>query len=142
MSSLKSSKSGLLCAQAISRLMALALIFAFFLVSGCDKGSSSRSTASKATSGDYEILVTITQPANNSSFRVGDSFEFVAVATGGTGTYGWTWRMEGGGHPSRSYTGETATITFPHTGKYKVTVIVTDSNGITGKDSVNITIGS
>lgn len=109
---------------------------------GCDDSSSTRSTAKKATSGDYEILVTITQPSDNSSFRVGDSFEFLAVATGGTGTYGWTWTMEGGGHPPRAFTGENVTITFPHTGRYKVTVTVTDSNGIIGKDSIHINIGS
>jgi hypothetical protein len=129
------------------------LLIGFFLFGvvavfpGCDSSSSTRSSAKEATSGDYEILVTITQPVNNSRLVLGPDHPPVtlrAEAKGGVeDTYGWTWIVEGGGHAARSFAGESdgdAEIVFEHSGLYKITVIVKDINGITGRDSINVEI--
>jgi len=133
--------------QRFAWLMIGFVLFGVAVFPGCDSSSSTRTTAKEATSGDYEILVTITQPVDNSRLILGVDHPPVSLRAEATGgledTYGWTWVVEGGGHAARSFAGEgdgDAEIEFEHSGQYKITVIVKDRNGITGRDSINVEI--
>jgi len=59
------------------------------------------------------------------------------VATGGTGTYNYTWVIQG---PTitNTATGETPTLNLFETGQHDITVTASDSNGITGRDSITL----
>jgi hypothetical protein len=117
------------------------MLFIYSLIS-CEGSSSTRSAAKDATSGDYQINAQILVPADGATvvFISGSSnVTFSASATGGTGTYGFTWTVQG---PTTvaSASGANPTIIFQEVGAHKVSVTVEDSNGIIGTDSVNITV--
>jgi PKD repeat protein len=122
-------------------LLSVCLLFVYSLF-GCEGSSSTRSAAKDATSGTYEINAQITAPADGVTvqFINGSSdVSFSATATGGTEPYGFTWDIKG---PTRntSATGQTATITFLEEGDHTIILTVRDSNGITGTDSITITV--
>jgi len=104
--------------------------------------SDTRSQAKSSTSGDYEINVQITTPVDGSTVTFADgstTTEFTAVYTGGTEPVGLNWLLQG---PTTSSTssGSPATLLFQETGPHTITATAIDSRGITGSDSISITV--
>ncbi len=87
--------------------------------------------------------VTITSPTDGSEVKVGQTVNFTGEATGGdedTYAFNWTWG-DGTETSSGSDNGETsAEKTYDQTGEVTVQLRVTDLDGVTGTDEINITV--
>lgn len=127
----------------------LFLLICIFSLVGCSGSSSdSRSAAKKATSGPYEIFVTINSPNDGDTVLFSTDgasdpttdVEFSAFAKGGTGTLTYTWTIQGPTVTSTASGQDLAQITFYETGPHKLTVTVKDENGVTGSDSITVFI--
>jgi len=78
-------------------------------------------------SGSSEVEVSMSSTQSTVSGYVGVSMQFQASASGGTGSYVYSWQFEDG---QLNYnTGETAGCTWYSPGVYQATVKVTDTNG-------------
>ena len=122
-------------------LACLAILLSHLLLFACD-GSDTRSTAKSAISGTYEIQTRIIAPVDGSTivFVGGTSnVTFTSSVSGGTEPLGYTWKTEGP-TTTNNATGSSPTITFLELGDHKVTLTATDSIGLTGLDSITITI--
>lgn len=120
-------------------MLALAVLFA------CSDSSKTRSEAkSSVSAGAYDIIVHITSPRNGDTvawYLDGTTWEtdtvFNVMATGGSGDYTYTWRLDGP-TTSLSANGDAPEITFMENGSIKVTVTVVDSKGISGSATIYV----
>ena len=115
----------------------------------CSDSSSTRSQAQSATndSGDYQVRVIIQSPrdgdtiawilnATTGEFETDSRWE--ASATGGSGTYSYTWNVVGP-NTSISATGENPDeITLAENGVLTLTVTAVDSNGLSDSDTIRV----
>ena len=90
--------------------------------------------------GNTAPAVTISAPANNSSFTAGTSIQFTGTANDTqdgslTGSLAWTSSLDGAIGSGGSFTTSTLSV-----GSHTITASVTDSGGLSGGDSISVTV--
>ncbi len=126
-------------AHLVKRIVSF-LIVTFFAV-GCSGGGGG---GSDDTSGETPntLSISITSPGSPITVAAGDSVEFQGAASKGTSPYNFEWNF---GSAARNYLSEGTTppgqvITFGATGTYNVSLTATDNSGVSGNDSVTVTV--
>ena len=79
------------------------------------------------------ILVTI---QGNSSVLPNELCYWTAIATGGTGSYSYDWKVNGGGSFPNS-----SQFSYSSSSSYSLSVMVTDGTSVPGSQLVNISVG-
>jgi PKD repeat protein len=102
-------------------------------------GSDSKTiTVTDGDSNVDPVTATITAPANNATFNVGQAIDFTGEASGGDGDYSYTWNFGDG----TSSFGGGYSKTYDTAGTYTVTLTVSDFAERVDSDSINVTIQS
>ncbi|MEK7586452.1 MAG: PKD domain-containing protein, partial [Patescibacteria group bacterium] len=81
----------------------------------------------------------ITSPANNSSFDINESINFVGSATGGTAPYTFVWNF---GDSTPNTAGQTVSHSYASAGSKTATLTVTDFVGATKTATVTVSINT
>ncbi|MEK7552837.1 MAG: PKD domain-containing protein, partial [Patescibacteria group bacterium] len=97
--------------------------------------SESGSVETRETESVVSLGATITSPANNATFNLGQSITFSASATGGRPPYAYTWNF---GDGTEAF-GQTYDKTYTTAGTRTVTLTVTDFNGVQKNTSISVT---
>lgn len=78
----------------------------------------------------------ITSPANNATFNVGQSINFAGTATGGTAPYSFVWTF---GDSTTAF-GENYSKSYTTTGTKTVRLTVSDHNAVEGETTITLNI--
>ncbi len=103
-------------------------------------GQSCDENADVCVPGNTAPSVTITAPPNGSSFNVGDPITFSGTASDAedgniSANLSWTSSIDGAIGTGASFTTSSLSV-----GSHTITASVTDSGGLSGSDSINVTV--
>ncbi|HPR52007.1 MAG TPA: PKD domain-containing protein [Deltaproteobacteria bacterium] len=120
----------------------VSLITVIFLAAGCSGGSGGGGSEGSPGDTTNPLGISITSPGSAITVAAGDSVEFKGSVSEGTSPYNFQWNF---GNAARNYqsqgtTPPTQVITFGATGTYNVSLTATDDSGVSGNDSVTITV--
>lgn len=132
-------------------LTGIVLAMSVFFLQACSKSSDTRSEAQNAvnSSGEYQVNATIQSPLDGSTIAwlfnatTGEfetDTEFNASATGGSGSYTFTWVIDGPTTSVQANGEDPDEITLAENGILTITLTVVDSDGLS--DSETITVNS
>jgi hypothetical protein len=106
-----------------------------------DTASASRTVTVAAANGDLIPSATITSPAANVVIAQGGSVNFQGSVVSGNAPYKYRWNFGTGG-PTKVTVEDPGNVTFPTSGTYQVSFIVTDQDRDVSIDTVSVTVGS
>ena len=105
----------------------------------CDGQPAGATRCINHTSCGGPLTASIESPSNGDVFFAGiDTITFIGNASGGSGSYTYSWDLGNGD----IRTGQSFTYNYSNTGSYIVTLTVTDSASNTATDTVTIQINS
>jgi len=84
------------------------------------------------------LTASIESPSNGDIFFTGDTITFIGNASGGSGSYTYSWDLGNGD----TRTGQSFTYNYSNTGSYTVILTVTDNASNTATDSILLHIHS
>jgi PKD repeat protein len=114
---------------------------------GRSMGNSGGGGADGGGSGEPPLIVSITSPPGDVIINVGESVNFQATASGGTGPYTYVWMYvydwgSGGSGTSTIDEKDPGLITFDKAGIYTFNLTVTDNTGTLVSVAVRVTVQS
>jgi len=93
---------------------------------------------------EFSPMVTITTPADSSTYVAGQAITFNCTASNGEGPYTFSWSSTIDGNLSDSQSFSTSALSAEvkqgEPVSHTVTVTVADANGLTGADSIQVTV--
>lgn len=124
-------------------LAGMLLLFSVAALFACSSSSDTRTQAKAAQSGTYQVVATITAPPDGATIVLeqdGTTDVTVSVsAQGGSGTYGYTWQLQGP-TVSSTATGQAPAISLFETGTHTFTATVIDSGGLRAVDRITVNV--
>ena len=120
----------------------ISLFTVIFLVVGCSGGGGGGGSEGSPVEITNPLGISITSPGSAITIAAGDTVEFKGSVSEGTSPYNFQWNF---GNAARNYQSEGTTppdqvITFGATGTYNVALTAIDDSGVSGSDSITITV--
>ncbi len=129
-------------ASAHMAIRIISLLTITFLAVGCSGGGGGGGSGDTPGETTNRLGISITSPGSAITVAAGDSVEFKGSVSEGTSPYNFQWNF---GNAARNYQSEGTTppaqvITFGATGTYNISLTATDDSGLSGSDSITITV--